>query len=105
MFGIRIGLLVIIPFIFSHNNLLGQDHPYVHPNERMSLDSNSTSAKVKPKSLQDFLRSGNFFGHARWYSMITNNSSNYSDYFANAIGVGIGYETGIYRNFQLGISG
>ena len=105
MFGIRIGLLIIIPFIFSHNNLLGQDHPYVHPNERVSLDTNSISVKVKPKSLQDFLRSGNFFGHARWYSMITNNSSNYSDYFANAIGVGIGYETGIYRNFQLGISG
>ncbi len=37
--------------------------------------------------------------------MFTDNAANYTDYYANAWGMGIGYETGLYRNFQMGISG
>ncbi len=96
-------------FLFcSFLNLLfpsvdAQDHPYIHPNERIFMDS--ATQKESPKSLQEFLRKGIFFGHARWYSMFTDNAANYTDYYANAWGMGIGYETGLYRNFQMGISG
>lgn len=75
-----------------------QERPYFHHNERVKLDSQSNT-------LQNFLRKGSFFGHARLYSMATDNAPTLSDYYAHAIGFGIGYETGKWKNFTLGISG
>ncbi len=79
-----------------------QDQPFVHYTERGKLDSNSH--KSSP-NLQSFLRNGRFFGHARFFSMLTDNSAGLTDYHANAVGVGIGYETGPWKGIQLGISG
>lgn len=101
----RVAFFLCVAMNTIFHSVEAQDHPYVHPNERIVMDSAAAKQKESPKSLQEFFRQGNFFGHARWYSMLTNNSEGYSDYFANAVGVGIGYETGNYRNFQLGISG
>lgn len=79
-----------------------QDQPFVHHTERDARDS---SKIIAPKDLQSFLRNGRFFGHTRMFSMLTNNSVGLTDYHANAVGVGIGYETGAWKGFQMGISG
>jgi len=72
--------------------------PYQHFTER-ARDKSDTS------SLQHFFRNGEFYGHARYYFMATDNDAGLSDYFANAFGMGIGYETGKFKGFQIGISG
>jgi hypothetical protein len=51
------------------------------------------------------MRNGEFYGHARYYFMATYNNRDLKDFFANAFGMGIGYETGKFKGFQLGISG
>jgi hypothetical protein len=37
--------------------------------------------------------------------MATNNESGLSDYFANALGGGVKFETAKFHNFQFGVSG
>ena len=81
-----------------------QDQPFVHYSERDRKDS-LLKTVAPPRTLQSFLQQGQFFGHARGYSMYTDNSAGLTDYHANAVGVGIGYETGIWRGWQAGISG
>ena len=90
-------LIFIFVFLFGQN-IFAQLLPYQHFTER-SRDEKDTS------SLQHFFRNGAFYGHARYYFMATDNAAGLSDYFANAFGMGIGYETGKYKGFQIGISG
>lgn len=72
--------------------------PYLHHTER-------DRTEVDTSSLQYFFRSGEFYGHARYYFMATDNEGPLTDYYANAFGMGIGYETKAYKGFQIGISG
>ena len=107
-----------------HLSAKAQELPFVHHTERKIdssfVGSSNTSLAVpdllnrgthespellKKNSLQDFFRKGTFFGHARYFLMATNNAEGLTDYYANAVGFGIGYETGRWHNFQLGISG
>jgi hypothetical protein len=76
----------------------GQPLPAQHHTE---LDRNDTDSNT----LQYILRNGTFYGHARYFFMATDNTVGLSDYYANAIGMGIGYETGKIKGFQLGVSG
>jgi hypothetical protein len=72
--------------------------PYMHYTERNRDKSDSTT-------LQSFFRSGEFYGHARYYFMATDNEGELKDFFANAFGMGIGYETAKFKGFQIGLSG
>lgn len=56
-------------------------------------------------SLLAAFRRGQASGHFRYYFMATENRGELSDYFANALGGGIKFETARFRNFQLGVSG
>ncbi len=50
-------------------------------------------------------KKGQVHGHFRYFFMTTNNQNALSDYYANAIGGGIKYETAPIKGFQFGISG
>lgn len=89
--------LTLLFLLFAASSF-AQNLPYMHHTERNRNDADTNN-------LQYFFRQGNFYGHARYFFMHTNNSGNLTDYFANAFGMGIGYETGKYKNFQVGISG
>ncbi|MBP9725588.1 MAG: hypothetical protein KBE37_12355, partial [Bacteroidia bacterium] len=84
--------------LFLSFSVMAQHHPYIHYSEH---ERDTTDAKT----LQQFLRKGEFFGHARYFFMATDNAAGLSDYYANGFGMGIGYETGRFKNFQVGISG
>lgn len=56
-------------------------------------------------SILSAFKKGTFSGHFRYYFMATNNASGLTDYFANAAGGGIKFETGKFKNFQVGVSG
>jgi hypothetical protein len=90
-------LLFVITFFLSVSTF-GQLLPYTHYTERSRDKSDTTS-------LQHFFRSGEFYGHLRYFFMTTDNESGLSDYYANAFGMGIGYETPKFKGFQFGLSG
>lgn len=50
-------------------------------------------------------KSGKVEGHFRYFFSVTDNNRGLTDYYANAIGGGLRYETGKFYGFQLGISG
>lgn len=56
-------------------------------------------------SLLNAFKNGHFNGHFRYFSMATANKQMLSDYYANAIGGGIKFETDTFHNFQFGVSG
>jgi hypothetical protein len=51
------------------------------------------------------LKHGRYEGHFRYYFSATDNSRPLTDYFANAAGGGLRYESGKYRGLQLCLSG
>jgi hypothetical protein len=50
-------------------------------------------------------KNGTVHGHFRYFFSATQNQGDLSDYFANAVGGGIRYETGNFRGFNIGVSG
>lgn len=56
-------------------------------------------------TLQHIFKSGTFTEHARYFVMGTNNRGALTDYLTNAIGVGIGFESGVYKHLSFGLSG
>lgn len=64
--------------------------------------------KANPKDTVTMLnafKSGQIQGHFRYFFSHTNNSSGLSDYYANAAGGGLRYESESYKGFHFGISG
>lgn len=68
-------------------------------------------AKAQPPGRPDTttllyaLKTGQTKGHFRYFFMATDNNTGLTDYYANAIGGGIKYESAPYKGFQLGVSG
>jgi hypothetical protein len=56
-------------------------------------------------SLVYAFKNGRVNGHLRYFFMATDNASGLSDYYANAAGGGIKFETAKFKGFQVGISG
>ena len=56
-------------------------------------------------SLMAAFKRGHFNGHLRYFFMATDNEKGLTDYYANAIGGGLRFETAGFRNFQFAISG
>ncbi|MFD1629796.1 hypothetical protein [Pseudopedobacter beijingensis] len=59
---------------------------------------------IENKSLVSYLKEGEISGHIRNYFLMTENQYG-NDYYANAIGGVLSYETKSYKGFQLGVSG
>lgn len=95
-------LLLSVALIISCLRLTAQHH---------DLNHDATMWAGKKTQVQDTLsllnafKSGTVHGHFRYYSMHTNNADQLTDYYANAIGGGIRYETAPYQGFQFCVSG
>ncbi len=66
--------------------------------------NNQTKPNDTTSLLQAF-KKGHFSGHFRYFSMATNNEKNLTDYYANALGGGLKFETASFHHFQFGVSG
>ncbi len=56
-------------------------------------------------SLLSAFKRGHFNGHFRYFFMSTQNQKGLTDYYANAAGGGLRYETAKFHGFQFGVSG
>ena len=61
--------------------------------------------REKPVSVKDFFARGHLEGHVRNYFMATLNEGKLSDYWSNATGGAIKYETYTWKGIQLGVKG
>ena len=74
-------------------------------NEKPGLWKNVEKEQVDTLSILHAFRKGKVQGHFRYFFMATDNASGLTDYYANAAGGGIKYETAPFKKIQLGISG
>ena len=56
-------------------------------------------------SILHAFKAGSFHGHFRYFFMSTQNQQGLTDYYANAAGGGIRYETAKFHGFQMAVSG
>lgn len=95
----RILLLPMITWagiLFSQHQEL-QEEPVIYNGNNVRISDSS--------SFLSAFKSGTFQGHFRYFWMNTINEGALKDYYANAIGGGLKYESAIYKNFQFGVSG
>lgn len=67
--------------------------------------ADTTAVKADTLSLLQAFKKGTVHGHARYFFMATENRDALSDYYANAAGGGLKYETASFRGFRAGVSG
>jgi hypothetical protein len=99
--NIKIGLLILcVIFLYSQ----GQAQQSVVQDSAMHREEQKNK-KADTSSLLYAFKKGKVNGYLRYFFMATDNTNGLSDYYANAIGGGLKYETSSYKGFQLGISG
>ena len=89
-------LLCFSFFAKAQHQEIDEDPEIWKAREKVGLDTNSFLHAFKH---------GTASGHLRYFFMNTNNEKGLSDYFANAAGGGLKFETAKFKGFQMGISG
>lgn len=87
-------LLILFLSLLFLNSSYGQDE-----HEEATYDT------VVNRTISDVFRHGHLHGHIRNMYMHTINDGELQDYWANATGGALRYETGIYKNFSAGVKG
>jgi len=95
------GLLLLL-FSQIPGTVLAQ-HQEVSDRPEMYKGTGMDSADSK--SILGAFKGGRVQGHFRYFNMVTVNEKELSDYYANAAGGGLRFETAKFHNFQFGISG
>lgn len=94
--GFLIGLLIIHLNLFAQHQEIGEKGQTYKGKKEFPSDTSSLLAAFKR---------GHINGHFRYFFMATDNTSGLTDYFANAGGGGIRYETASFKGFQFAVSG
>lgn len=76
-----------------------QQHVYENTVQWKVMQSDDTT------SLLHAFKKGKLHGHFRNFTTVTKNAPGLTDYYANATGGGIKYETALFKRIQLGVSG
>ncbi len=93
----------LILLILGLNSAIKAQHQEV--NEKPDMWKGQISQTEDTTSLLRAFKNGQFQGHFRYYFMATDNDKNLTDYYANAAGGGIRFETAKFHGFQFGVSG
>ncbi|MEO8413197.1 MAG: OprD family outer membrane porin [Ginsengibacter sp.] len=96
----RILLLVVV----LQTVLLSTAQPGEQPDKNRVYDAKQTPAS-DTTSLLHALKSGRLTGHARSFFMSTQNEDGLTDYYADALGVTLRYETNKFHHVQFAIGG
>lgn len=97
IYGILLSLIFALPdtLMAQHQDISERPEMY-KANEPLDADSNTVLGAFKGGKVQ---------GHFRYFNMYTNNQKDLTDYYANAVGGGLRFETAKFHNFQFAISG
>ena len=92
---IFIALLITITTSAQHQEI----------SDKPALWKEKSSENIDSTSILNIFKNGNYNGNFRYFFMGTNNEYGLSDYYANAIGGGVKFETATFHSFQFGVSG
>jgi hypothetical protein len=95
-----LALLCLILFQFDEAKAQHQD-----VNERPEMYRSKETNSVDSGSILGAFKGGKVQGHFRYFFMNTINEGSLTDYYANAAGGGLRFETAKFHNFQFAISG
>lgn len=73
--------------------------------EKPEMYKGKPAQHIDTTSILSAFKRGHFNGHFRYFFMATDNASGLTDYFANAAGGGIRFETAGFHGFQFAVSG
>ena len=95
-------LLFVVFVLMIANNLFAQhqeisDKPEMYKGKQLQTEDSI--------SVLSAFKRGQFNGHFRYFFMGTQNKKELTNYYANAAGGGIRYETAIFHGFQFAVSG
>ena len=96
----RILLLAIVALVHANLNAQHQE-----TNEKPLVYKGSKHHDADSNSILSAFKNGHFHGHFRYYFMATDNAKGLTDYYANAAGGGLHYQTEKFYNFEFGLSG
>src|SRR5687767_12873570 len=89
-------MLLSVTTMFAQHQETGDDAEMYKGRSVTTVDSTSLLSAFKR---------GHFNGHFRYFFMSTQNQKGLTDYFANAAGGGLRYETAKFHGFQFAVSG
>lgn len=95
--------LALLCLLFSTISEVKAQHQDV--NERPEMYKGKSTNSVDSSSILGAFKGGNVQGHFRYFFMNTINEGNLTDYYANAAGGGLRFETAQFHNFQFAVSG
>jgi hypothetical protein len=95
-------ILSIIAVLFFSISIVAQ-HQDTH--EKPLVYRGSKHHVPDSATILHAFKNGKVHGHFRYFFMATDNASGLTDYFANAGGGGIHYQTAQFKGFQFGVSG
>lgn len=95
--------IYIYSFLLFTFNLVSAQHQEIR--EKPSIWKGKYKEATDTKSILYAFKNGQVHGHFRYYFMSTINEGNLKDFYANAAGGGLRYETAKFYNFQFGLSG
>lgn len=98
---------IVLVFIFLLSLVTVQKVKGQHQDLQEKPKIWQSDTKYIPDSLTILgaFKNGTVHGHFRYYFSTTNNKEGLTDYYANAVGGGIRYETGKFHGFNIGVSG
>lgn len=92
----------ILLILFGFNNLSAQHHEL---SDQPVMWKGKSQDVMDSTSLMYAFKTGTTAGHFRYFFSQTTNEGVLSDYFANAIGGGLRFETNTFHRFQFAVSG
>lgn len=93
----------LFSMIFTFPDTLMAQHQDI--SERPEMYKNNEANKADSNTVLGAFKGGKVQGHFRYFNMYTNNQKDLTDYYANAAGGGLRFETAKFHNFQFAISG
>lgn len=78
---------------------------FAQENNESGVQEHNESGNKEISQLKDIFRDAQFHGHFRNYFMNTINRGDLRDYYTNATGGAVGFTTGNYKGFEIGVKG
>ena len=95
--------IFLATFMLLLMNMVKAQHQEI--NEKPAMYKGKPEQTEDTTSLLSAFKRGDFNGHFRYFFMSTQNQKGLTDYYANAVGGGIRYETAKFHGFQFAVSG
>lgn len=96
-------VLIIAGFVFTTIGFVQAQHQEISEKPEMYLGKKQET--TDSVSLLSAFKRGTVNGHFRYFFMSTQNEKGLTDYYANAVGGGLRYETAKFHGFQFALSG